>query len=191
MCILHHTQSTMCTNDCVKRLLVNMKVIAQLKEHDKLCTQGQTFHVYPPSKTQFVSRWWASENRNNTICEIEKNVVCATDLVQRIMTSEMLCIKIRHKQLSDEEVNFLRASEMFTTDERRTDSLHMDNVTFLNYLKTEMTNCCSGLESLKSTYSEDSHTTAKIDILLQSFQRQIGNIVNFLEKQTNFQDSNG
>ena len=101
------------------------------------------------------------------------------------MTSEILTQKMQQNQMDDKEIAFFRASDLLSSGDKRTNSLHMDNSAFLNLLMKEMQEACDGLKRLKNTYSDDHLTTARMDILIQSFERQISNINNFLPKDEN------
>ena len=169
----------MCSNECLQRLFVNLRVVSQVQPGDKLSTCYENFHITVPLYYTPATRWLYGDSRRVTLEQLDKNITCAAQFCQRAITSEIL--KRRSSDMKDMERLFLEQSDIFSQQNQCT-SFNMDNETLLRYMKDLLSSTSTGLSNLKDTYTDDSTTSAKIDIMIDSIQRQISAIDTYFDE---------
>ena len=139
----------MCSNDCLQRMFVNLQVVAQIQEGDKLSTGRDYLHVSNSAYLQGVSRYLSSDSRQATLEHLEKMLSCAQNFI--------------HVAIND-------------MDSKNVSHTQMDSGTILQCIQTDLSCSMTGVKNLAITYRADQTTVAKLQLLLANMTRQIERI---------------
>lgn len=169
----------MCTKECVSKLFVNLKVIAQAKEGQKICTNGTHLTLVEGDQWRTsVSRWWTSDSRQQTMASLEINIEHATEFCHRAIASEIL--QMRCATMNEEERKILNQTlnnlDVFITRDILPHTLRLGNEDLLDCLLRELSQVNDGLTNLQKTYHDDTLMEARIQLLKESVTRQTNSI---------------
>jgi len=128
--------------------LLNLKIISNIKENDKLNSLGKIVKINQPYMLQGLERWYNKESRNSTVVKLDSIVNNSFELTEIILAREK--------------------------DENEDDkSLKENNNQIFQNLLYEMTNSLLGLENLKKTYKDDITISSKLDIIIKKMFNRI------------------
>ena len=174
----------MCTPSCMDRIFINLKVISQLKEGQKIYTNGDYLVLDEGlSYKQTFTRWWLNESRERTLKKIQEVIKSSIYCGQNAINSETL---ILHNKTINNEFDCVEVRQW---EAARDKHLQMDNVGLLKSLSREMEAALIGLNNLKETYTNDATLRAKLDLEVELVGRHIEKFKNFLESQKNSNSS--
>jgi len=136
----------------INQVFINLKIIANIKEYDKLISIDNQIEIDHASYMQFVRRWWNGRNRKDTILFLKDFIFNDTFKI----IDETLENEIRDKR----EQNFFRES----------------NHNILQKFLLELRNAISGLQNLKITYNSDIPIKSQLDIIIEEMEFRIEKI---------------
>ena len=61
----------------IERTLRNLKIVAEIKQHDKLLTLAETFAIDPPTPLRSVWRRWYGEGRDGSLQRVHDTITAA------------------------------------------------------------------------------------------------------------------
>lgn len=131
-------------------ILLNLKIISQIKEYEKLNTYNDELSI-DQTYFQYFTRKYYNNNRINTITMIEEIVDEALNI-----TDDTLNFDINYKSKSN------------VLDEEPSQLLHR--------FVLEMTNATKGLDNLKKTYKDDVSILSKLDLLIEKLNTRVNKI---------------
>tara|TARA_B110000046_G_scaffold129253_1_gene135691 strand:+ start:742 stop:1221 length:480 start_codon:yes stop_codon:yes gene_type:complete len=138
----------------VENTLRNLGVVAQMKQHDKLLTEGEHFAIYVPTAMRSLYRFFYSETREQNMRRVAECVRQAKYAVTRTLSD--------HSQSESEcrtmSLQLLRCEE--------------SAVCFR--VITALSECLDGLDNMTLTYRDDAALVVRI-------QQIKGDITDFLE----------
>lgn len=137
------------------RVVINLKVIATLKEGQRLCVRNNQFSVYDEGWSQALMRRLYSENRWVNYEE-----------VQGVM-NEAFCILGTY-------CNLVQAGGV--------EAGHVSALTSVVTLAKEVRNAAIGLSNLKKTYVYDPLMVATLDVLTERADSEIAKATELLQK---------
>ena len=139
-------------NDNIDKLLeetlLNLKIISNIKENDKLNSLGNIVKINQPYMLQGIERWYNKESRDNTINKLDLIVNNSFKLTEIILS--------REKEDNEDEK-----------------CLKENNNQIFQNLLYEMTNSLLGIENLKKTYKDDITISSKLDIIIKKMFNRI------------------
>lgn len=118
-------------------VLLNLKIISQIKENDKLITSNKLLEI-DNSYFQSFKRYWNNNNRLSTI-----------DYIKGVVDDTLYITDLTIKAKETNEINNIFIES---------------NSHILQRFLIEITNACKGLDNLKITYNTDNTITSAIDI---------------------------
>ena len=136
--------------------ILNLKIISQIKENDKLCANKNIITIDKPNIVQSFSRWYNREGRMLTIEKL--NNICTITF----MITEKLLKEEKDKKENNKELKNI--------------DLDDTNNQIFQSLVHEMTNSLKGLTNLKKTYSQDILISSQIDLLINKMTNRIEKI---------------
>jgi hypothetical protein len=128
------------------QLLHSLKVIATIKENDRICTQKGIFVDTSHNRLQPLYRWFNSENRNHNMSTLEQIFTRSFECCEHL-------VKLRQQPADDTDL--------------------LDKNQRIKRLEQEIKNAQRGLSNLIITYETDSHTVAKLVLLNERIQDRI------------------
>ena len=143
--------------DIVDQILLNLKIIANIKEYDKIATTDENVEIDKPALLQGLKRALRGDSRQVTVAKINEIVEQAFAITDEILTEEC-----------DEELNVINRSRQCAFKE--------DNSHLFQRFTIELSNACRGLENLKITYKDDISISSKIDLLIDKIQMRVDKI---------------
>ena len=139
-------------NKDIDSILLDLKIISQIKENDKLVTSKDLLEI-DNSYFQSIKRYWNNDNRFSSIEYIK-------DTVNR--TLDFTDTTLNNTNINDKNI-FME-----------------NNSHILQRFLVEMTNAIKGLDNLKLTYNTDITITSAIDIYKEKLTMRIEGIQNIL-----------
>jgi hypothetical protein len=131
------------------QLLHSLKVVATIKENDRISTKKGIFVDSSHNRLQPIYRWFYSENRNHN-----------TNTLETIFNRSFECcehlVKLRLQTSDDTDL--------------------LDKNQRIQRLQQEIKNAQRGISNLIITYETDSHTVAKLVLLNERIQDRINMI---------------
>lgn len=135
-------------------ILLNLKIISQIKEYEKLNTYNDELSI-DQTYFQLFTRKYYNNNRVNSITMIE-------DIVEETLN-------ITDKTLNIDSNNKSKSNIL---DEEPSQLLH-------RYV-LEMTNAIKGLDNLKKTYKDDVFILSKLDLLIEKLNTRVNKVSKIL-----------
>ena len=139
-------------NKDIDSILLDLKIISQIKENDKLVTSKELLEI-DNSYFQSIKRYWNNDNRISSI-EYIKNTVNRT-------------LEFTDTTLND-------------THTENKNIFIENNSHILQRILVEMTNAIKGLDNLKLTYNTDITVISAIDNYKEKLNMRIEGIQNIL-----------
>ena len=143
--------------DTVDQILLNLKIIANIKEYDKVATTDENVEIDKPALLQGLRRALRGDSRQVTVSKINEIVEQAFAITDEILTEEC-----------SEDNN--------TRNRERQRAFKEDNSHLFHRFTIELSNACRGLENLKITYKDDISISSKIDLLIDKIQMRVDKI---------------
>ena len=148
-------------------LLLNLKIISNLKEYDKVSVNSENIIIDTPSMFQGIYRTWNGDSRKNTIGIIDS-------IINRIF-------EITDELLDEETCNQNRNHIIITMNNKP----FRDNViSTFQTIVLQLSETITGLQNLKITYLKDVSITAKIDLIISKIQNRVCKINNLMNIKT-------
>lgn len=135
-------------DDLIDETVLNLKIISNIKENDKLITSKNIIEIDNPYILQGINRWYNNENRIITIKKLNEICENTFKITEYLITNE--------KEKKDKD-NILK----------------YNNNEIFQSLIIEMTNSINGIENLKNTYSKDIPISSQLDILKKKLLMKI------------------
>tara|TARA_B110000977_G_C10954169_1_gene445860 strand:+ start:542 stop:1054 length:513 start_codon:yes stop_codon:yes gene_type:complete len=132
----------------IDETILNLKIISNIKENDKLITSKNIIEIDNPYILQGINRWYNNENRIITIKKLNEICENTFKITEYLITNE--------KEKKDKD-NILK----------------YNNNEIFQSLIIEMTNSINGIENLKNTYSKDILISSQLDILKKNMLMKI------------------
>lgn len=142
----------------LENLLLNVKILSNIKEFDKLSTSNDEMLVIDsPSYLQGIYRTFYGDSREETLNKID-NII--NDLFK--ITDEMLDNETKKKK-------------------KYYNNFKDDNSTIFQKIAINLSESIKGLQNLKITYIKDVSITSRLDIIINKIQNRINKIVQLLQ----------
>lgn len=138
----------------VEKTLRNLGVLAQMKQHDKLLTEGEHFAIYVPTAMRSLYRFLYNETREQNMSRVAECIRQAKAAVTHI--------------LSEHSQNDTDSRTMSLQLLRREESAVCYRII------TALTECLCGLDNMVITYRDDTALVVRI-------QQIKGDVTDFLE----------
>ena len=138
----------------VEKLLRNLGVLAQVKQHDKLLTEGEHFAVYVPTNWRAVYRFAYGENREQNMARVAECIRLAKAAVTRILSEHSA-----------------PTSDISTMTYK---ILHQEQLGICTRIMNALTETLAGLDNLMATYRDDTALVVRINNIK-------GDVTDFLE----------
>jgi len=129
-------------------LRANLKLLADVKEGDKLVIAGDTVRIDSAGMFGSVTRWLSSQGRTQTLAWLSR---FASDLS-------------RFQSL-------LQAGVGVSTDNFAETKFHRTRDEVVNDLRKELTPCIDGLKRLRNTYNEDRWAVQRLDKVISDLSQ--------------------
>jgi len=152
-------------------MILNLKIIANVKEYDKLSIIDNKICIDTPYMLQGLWRKWYGQGRNETLDCIKKVI---NDIF--IFTDELLKMNSNKKNLRSNPI-----------------SIPKDNTTHTNIIGFKESNSCifstiminldesiKGIQNLKITYLGDTTISSELDLLISKIHNRIEQIKKIL-----------
>jgi hypothetical protein len=156
-------------------LLLELKIISNLKEYDKLdITPESSLRIDSPHFLQFITRTYTNNSRDKTIDYLNELIEKIFKITDELLEKEMEKKKpISTLHVSDNKTNglYLNKNMELTKIQFKDDIISI----FQNINQHLMTSI-GGLQNLKITYLNDVSTTSKLDMLIVKIQNRINKI---------------
>jgi len=135
-------------------ILLNLKIISQIKEYEKLNTYNDDLSI-DQTYFQYFTRKYYNNNRLNTINTIEEIVDEALNITDNTLNLD-ICSKTKSNVLDEEPSQLLHRFVL------------------------EMTNATRGLDNLKKTYKDDVSILSKLDLLIEKLNTRVNKVSKIL-----------
>lgn len=133
-----------------EEILLNLKIISQIKEYEKLNTNEDQLSI-DQSHVQFLSRSYYGNCRDKTIKMIQNIVDNALSITDSTLKNDMV-------------------------DKEKDNYFKEDPSNLLHRFLLQMQNAIKGLENLKVTYKEDVPIQSKLDLINEKLTMRINKI---------------
>ena len=137
----------------LNRIFINLKIISNIKEYDKLLTleENDIIEIDNAGLTQPFRRWWNGRNRNETIDFLNTFVSEAFIIIDDTLSNEIA---------GASNTNFFKES----------------NHNILQRFLLELTNSMKGLHNLKITYGYDIKFKSQLITLIEGIEFRVEKI---------------
>lgn len=126
-----------------ERTFRNLKVIASLKQNDKLITESSFFDIHPPTVTRSVYRIWKSENREQNLDRILQCVREAKNFIEKTIST------------NEQSDSFQGRLALITQDR------------LSKRMLSALEEVIPGMTNFSVTYKDDAGILAKIDLIIE------------------------
>lgn len=148
--------------------LLNLKILSNIKEFDKLSTDGDNIIIDPPYIFQGLIRAWNGDSRTITITNINSLINYIFEISDILLEKELVNTSNNSK--------FLINKPKF-----------MDNNSMLfQKIVIGLNESINGLQNLKITYIGDVSITSKLDLIITKIQNRINKINAMLKIDTTY-----
>ena len=137
----------------INQVSINLKIIANIKEYDKLMAIDNQIEIDHASYVQFLKRWWNGRNRKDTVLFLREFIFNDTFKI----IDDTLENELRNKQ---EPLHFFRES----------------NHNILQKFLLELKNAITGIHNLKITYNADITIKSQLDVIIEEMEFRIEKI---------------
>lgn len=151
----------------VDQIIINLKIIALIKKHEKLSIRDEDKCLMIDSKNNFlyfqsIKRWLHQDNRQKTMSYIDKVIHKTFEWMDRVYDE--------YKSNEERDDNLEISEEIFEEDKE----------SLLLRLSKELINAAEGLKNLRITYKHDSRVNSEIQLLLDKIKIKVDKINNAL-----------
>ena len=142
----------------LEKLLLNLKIIANLKEYDKLSTSDKNVLIIDsPSLFQGIYRTFYGDSRDETLNKIESIINEIFSITDNLLEKSQNNNSYFNKNFDD------------------------DISTTFQSIVLNLSESVKGLQNLKITYLKDVSITSRIDLIINKIQNRITKIVQLLQ----------
>jgi hypothetical protein len=142
----------------LENLLLNVKILSNIKEFDKLSTSNDEMLVIDsPSYLQGIYRTLYGDSREETLNKIDNIISDLFKITDEMLDNETKKKKKYHNNFKD------------------------DNSTIFQKIAINLSESVKGLQNLKITYIKDVSITSRLDIIINKIQNRINKIVQLLQ----------
>ena len=152
-------------------LLLELKIISNIKEFDKICIR-KNIEIDAPHLLQSITRKINGDSRDKTISYINDVVMDIFKILDDLLKKEMI-----------NENNIVSSStQLYLNKDKYIQKYNFKDETISVYQKISqnLTQSITGLQNLKITYLNDISTTSKLDMLVVKIQNRISKINNMM-----------
>ena len=150
-----------------EKILLNLKIIGNIKSKDKLSSNNQdVLEIEANDIIQGVRRWWYSRSRDLTISTIRKTIQDSFEITDNALDNEKLNTK---------------ANSTFYDNTSKNTYFNEENSSLLQRFLLELTSANKGLDNLKITYISDTRIVSEIELLQQQIKLRIAKINGLLK----------
>lgn len=158
-----HRQQLEMGEDTIDRVHRDLKIIAALREGDKVYVADGNLCVLHPSAYNFAWRWFRGDNRIKSLAMIHST------LVDALAVAENSIERILHRNSKHSSgTPFIR------------DPATLSLESTVRRICKEIKNAIVGLKYMRITYTGDHSTTAKIDVLREGVTERLDAIYRWL-----------
>lgn len=155
-------------NNKLDKLLLELKIISNIKEYDKICVRDNIM-IDTPHLLQSVSRTYNGDSREKSIKHIQKVIEDIFEILDNLLE------EAKKPLIPQTSIHYYsNKSQMETIDFKD------ETITIYQKTNQNLTESISGLQNLKITYLNDISTTAKLDMLIVKIQNRINKINNMM-----------
>ena len=140
----------------IDTIILNLKIISEIREHDKLSVNEEIISIDNPGLFQGIKRWYFNNNRKLTIEKIES-------IIEKTMS------------LTKSKINIIQTNNIVKT------YFEEEISHFFHRIYHELINAKKGLENLKITYKVDISITSRIELVISKILRHIKEIESILK----------
>lgn len=158
--------ASMSTN--IDNAILNLKIISQLKEYDKLICKKELLVIDKHSYLQCIDRWYNKENRDFTVKKIDDIVDQTFSIINKIMNIE--------KKNKNTNLEYIKTINNDEENYNKNNNSHL-----LQRLLIEITNARRGLNNLKITYNSDTLIKSRLDLIIDKLNIKIDEINQILK----------
>ena len=126
--------------DSINNILLNMKIISEIKENDKLLTNNNCLEI-DTRYVQFIQRWLYEDGREVTLIKIS--------------------------EIIDNLFNFIDNNYSTKRNIVNNGNFDEDKTHLFQRIHLNLQNSIKGLENLKTTYKHDIKTISQIDLIIE------------------------
>jgi hypothetical protein len=150
-------------------VILNLKIIAQIRKHDKLWTNGNTLSI-DSGYVQSVRRYLWSQSRDTTLNFIQGVINKAFEITSFTLKDEV------------NKNDLIASTDIQNTQQNYFDE---DNSKSLHRFGGAMKSAVDGLKNLRETYRDDVKTCSNIDLMIENLQTRTNKIEELLKIGTN------
>lgn len=130
-----------------EEILLQLKIISKINKENKITVNNSSLEI-DNRYWQFLRRYYNGDSRNVTIENIDKIIKKSFTIIDNTLEKEVS---------NDIENANLKQNNYFVED----------NSHILQKFLLELSNAIKGLSKLKQTYTDDTTTAARIDLIIQ------------------------
>jgi hypothetical protein len=143
----------MCSSECVENLMINLRVIGKIEPGFKINTKETHLELDNTTQWQFLLRWYRGDSRYTTIGKIHSIITNSSHII--------------NQAINDFTDKIFSPMEMYLNNTPEGFLKIMLNI----LLDTEI-----GLKNLRDTYKQYITTSSKLEMEIESTNRQINSI---------------
>lgn len=162
-------------NKQLDKLLLDLKIISNIKEFDKL-KLGDTIEIDTPHFLQSLTRKYSGDSREKTIEYIEKTIANIFSVLDNLLEDEIKKLK----PISILHVNNKSPYYLNNNLNIKKYNFKEETVSIYQKINQNLSESISGLQNLKITYLNDISTSAKLDMIIIKIQNRINKINNMM-----------
>jgi hypothetical protein len=135
------------TQDTLNNIFINLKILSNLKEGDKLYKKNE--HIIEIDSSRYlrkIERWWNDRNGDSTLEFLKEFIYNTFKFIDSILNNELEGKNSSHHYFKESNHNILQK--------------------FL----LEFTNAIRGLQQLKITYNSDITFRSTLDVLIEDIE---------------------
>jgi hypothetical protein len=161
--------------DDINNILLNLKIISQIKENEKIITLNNNIEI-DNRYFQSIYRWFSGDNRTISLTKIETVIDNAYNIIDCILINEDSLISHKINE-NNKFINTNNKNNKNTSD----DLLSKSNSQLLTDFSFNLSNTIKGLDNLKITYKYDISINSKLEIIIDNMKDRINKIQNILK----------
>jgi hypothetical protein len=164
---MYHSVYWMTSVDKTDRVIINLKVIATLKDGQRICMRNSSFSIQDAGWSQAFARWAYGETRWVNLDDIKAVVSDALRILGTYMTL------VQHAYGGSPGHTEYATLPVPTPDA---------SLGFVGALAKELQSARTGLLCLRGTYVDDSLMVANLDVLIERTSTEVDKALALLER---------
>lgn len=175
------------STESLETIQVNLKVLAAIKQGERISLTGRYFELSPNTVLTSLSRLWYRENRTQDFNNIAKLMEDAIRILQTYMCSKYYEQTELHKDRNNNPKTHSKkktSSEKSNEQEKKLNGKSNNGKFRQNFIKmftAELKKAIDGVSRWKCTYEGDTKMVASIDVLVQKVEYAIQEAEVFLD----------